>query len=70
MPPTLGKRKGAGHERLGADPRKIETKTGRAMVTATLAVDAADKREGVGELAAPAEEASNLRPLRKKNGRR
>ena len=36
----------AAHGRLGADPRKIETKTGRAMVTATLAVDAAEKREG------------------------
>ncbi len=35
----------AAHGRLGADPRTIETKTGRAMVTATLAVDAADRRE-------------------------
>ena len=33
------------HGRLGGDPRSIDTKTGRAMVTATLAVDAADKRE-------------------------
>ena len=38
----------AAHGRLGADPRTIETKTGRAMVTATLAVDATDKREGDG----------------------
>jgi single-strand DNA-binding protein len=36
----------AAHGRLGGDPRTIETKTGRAMVTATLAVDAPDKREG------------------------
>ena len=36
----------AAHGRLGADPHSIETKTGRAMATATLAVDAADKREG------------------------
>ncbi len=36
----------AAHGRLGADPRTIETKTGRAMVTATLAVDVAEKREG------------------------
>ena len=35
----------AAHGHLGADPRTIKTKTGRAMVTATLAVDAADKRE-------------------------
>ena len=36
----------AAHGRLGGDPRAIETKTGRAMATATLAVDAAGKREG------------------------
>lgn len=36
----------AAHGRLGGDPRRIETKTGRAMATATLAVDAADRREG------------------------
>ena len=39
----------AAHGRLDGDPRSIETKTGRAMATATLAVDAADRREGDDE---------------------